>query len=231
MRKNLEFVVLALAIIATAGTGCKKDDVTAPTITLTGSSDITLSLPLTNNGAAAWEDPGFTASDDEDGTITSNVVSSGTVNPNRKGLYTITYTVSDAAGNQASATRTVRVVNDAEIFAGSYVDAVDTASISGVSLFDATITASDSINNLVSINNFGAFGSTANIYAAFSGTTVGSTISVATGQIIVTPTYIQNSYPAESLVLVNTSAAQSFSIKYQWNDGANSEVSISYYHK
>ena len=35
---------------------------------------------------------------------------SGTVDVNTTGTYTLTYTVSDAAGNEASLTRTVNVV-------------------------------------------------------------------------------------------------------------------------
>ena len=46
-----------------------------------------------------------------DGNLTSSVTLSGTVDVNTTGTYTLTYTVSDAAGNEANATRTVRVVD------------------------------------------------------------------------------------------------------------------------
>ena len=55
-------------------------------------------------------DPGVEAHDVRDGNITSDVVVSGTVDVNTTGTYTLTYTVSDAAGNEASLTRTVNVV-------------------------------------------------------------------------------------------------------------------------
>ena len=45
-----------------------------------------------------------------DGNLTSSVTLSGTVDVNTTGTYTLTYTVSDAAGNEANATRTVRVM-------------------------------------------------------------------------------------------------------------------------
>ena len=43
---------------------------------------------------------GITALDDVDGTITSSIVVSGAFDIDTIGTYTITYTVSDAAGNE-----------------------------------------------------------------------------------------------------------------------------------
>ncbi|MBL0063973.1 MAG: DUF5011 domain-containing protein [Bacteroidetes bacterium] len=97
-------------------TGCSKnEDTTAPSITLSGDQTMTVSLPATANGNSAYSEPGFSATDDEDGTITSSVTVSGTVDMNRKGSYTLTYTVADKAGNSTSVNRVVNVVNDAEV--------------------------------------------------------------------------------------------------------------------
>jgi len=52
---------------------------------------------------------GITAIDDIDGTITSSIVVSGDFDIDVLGTYTITYIVSDAAGNQTSLTRIVIV--------------------------------------------------------------------------------------------------------------------------
>ena len=61
---------------------------------------------------AAYIDAGATASDNVDGDITGSVSLSGTVDVTTAGSYTLTYAVSDAAGNAATAvTRTVTVVN------------------------------------------------------------------------------------------------------------------------
>ena len=49
------------------------------------------------------------AHDVRDGNLTSSVSVSGSVDVNATGTYTLTYTVSDAAGNNASLTRTVNV--------------------------------------------------------------------------------------------------------------------------
>lgn len=80
-------------------------DIVAPVITLTGSDTINVTL------GDAFTDPGATATDNVDGDITTSIVVSGdTVDVNTAGTYTITYNVSDAAGNPATeVTRTVTV--------------------------------------------------------------------------------------------------------------------------
>ena len=63
---------------------------------------------ITQLQGVAWVDPGVEAHDVRDGNLTSSVSVSGTVDVNATGTYTLTYTVSDAAGNEASLTRTVK---------------------------------------------------------------------------------------------------------------------------
>ena len=75
-------------------------DTTAPVIALTGS---TINLYV----GATFTDPGATASDNEDGNLTSSIITSGSVDTSTVGTYSITYSVSDAAGNSASVTRSV----------------------------------------------------------------------------------------------------------------------------
>ena len=64
---------------------------------------------ITQLQGVAWVDPGVEAHDVRDGNLTSSVSVSGSVDVNATGTYTLTYTVSDAAGNAASLTRTVNV--------------------------------------------------------------------------------------------------------------------------
>jgi len=79
-------------------------DTTAPIITLTGESTINLTV------GDSYTESGSTATDDIDGDLTSSIVISGTVDANTAETYTITYAVSDAAGNAALVvTRTVIV--------------------------------------------------------------------------------------------------------------------------
>lgn len=77
----------------------------APVITVNGDINITI------NKGTAYVDLGATAIDNADGDLTSRIVTTGTVNPNMLGTYTITYTVSDNSGNIATKTRTVNVVD------------------------------------------------------------------------------------------------------------------------
>lgn len=58
-----------------------------------------------------YNDAGATASDDVDGDISANIIINNQVNTNITGSYTVIYSVSDSAGNQGSATRTVNVLS------------------------------------------------------------------------------------------------------------------------
>lgn len=78
-------------------------DVVAPVITLSGQRE--LFVPL----GGTLKDPGATAQDDADGDLTAAIRRAGTVDTSVPGVYTLTYTVSDKAGNTASATRQVSV--------------------------------------------------------------------------------------------------------------------------
>ena len=82
-------------------------DTTPPVITITGSSSISL------NVGDSYTDAGATATDNIDGNLTSSIITSGTVDTATAGTYTITYSVSDAAGNSTSASRTVIVASNA----------------------------------------------------------------------------------------------------------------------
>ncbi len=80
----------------------EKDD-DKPKITLTGSSTTYLIL------GKAYSEPGYKASDNCDGDLTKQVQVSGSVNKDKEGTYTLTYSVSDSMGNKTSVTRKVVV--------------------------------------------------------------------------------------------------------------------------
>jgi uncharacterized protein (TIGR02145 family) len=81
-------------------------DVSAPIITIKGDN------PATINVGSIYSDAGAIAVDDVDGDVTNSIQTTGTVNPSVVGTYTITYTVSDTAGNISTAKRTVNVVDN-----------------------------------------------------------------------------------------------------------------------
>ena len=80
-------------------------DQTAPQITVNGSTDVTIEVGTT------WNDLGASALDNKEGVLTDAIVTTGIVNENVLGDYTITYSVKDNQGNASSATRIVRVVD------------------------------------------------------------------------------------------------------------------------
>ena len=95
-------------------------DVTAPELRLNGDAEITMAV------GTEYVDPGYSATDDYDGDVTSKVVISGTVNNAKAGTYELTYTVSDTAGNTTSKKRTViyEELGNLDISLGSVLDSV-----------------------------------------------------------------------------------------------------------
>ena len=79
------------------------NDGIAPTITLNGDSDITI------KAGTRFEDPGYTAKDSHGNDISDSVSVSDNISTYRAGTYTITYSVTDKFGNEASIDRTVTV--------------------------------------------------------------------------------------------------------------------------
>lgn len=81
----------------------KISDLSAPVITLKGETNTYIKVGTT------YTDPGFSASDNIDGDLTSKVSVTGGVDTSKMGSNTITYQVADAYGNKTIATRTVYV--------------------------------------------------------------------------------------------------------------------------
>ncbi|MCU0792386.1 MAG: DUF5011 domain-containing protein [Opitutaceae bacterium] len=88
-------------VLAPATTGGA--DTTPPVITLNGSAAVTVSW------GSGYTDAGASAIDDVDGSVAVQL--SGTVNPAKPGVYVLTYSAADTAGNAATPVqRTVTVV-------------------------------------------------------------------------------------------------------------------------
>lgn len=79
------------------------DDPIAPELSLKGGDTVTI------NAGEAYEEPGWTAVDSADGDLSDSVQVDGAVNSYAAGTYTLTYSVKDKHGNEASAQRTVEV--------------------------------------------------------------------------------------------------------------------------
>jgi hypothetical protein len=104
-RVDLAVVGDGVAIFLNDGSGnLGPADSTPPVIRLRGDATVNLTIDAT------YSDAGATASDAEDGDLTSKIVVTNPVNTALLGTYTITYAVSDLAGNAAApVTRTVNV--------------------------------------------------------------------------------------------------------------------------
>ena len=140
----IKFLLLINAIFSFFITGCfllpggNTVDTSAPVITLVGDASIVITVGDT------FTDPGATAVDETDGDISGDIAFGGDiVDTGTVGTYTITYNVSDAAGNAAvEVTREVSVVasvdetppvitllGDAAIFRGQDLVFIDPGAI------------------------------------------------------------------------------------------------------
>jgi hypothetical protein len=95
-----------LQLISGVPTWVSSPDITGPTITINGSTNMNVVV------GGSFTDPGATT---DEGTLST----SGTVNVNSVGTYTITYSATDATGNTATATRTVAVYKSQFNYSGS----------------------------------------------------------------------------------------------------------------
>ena len=82
-------------------------DVIPPVITILGRNPVT-SLRV---GSVMYKDAGAIATDNVDGNLTASILVNNPVNTSVAGTYTVTYSVTDAANNTGTATRTVIVSN------------------------------------------------------------------------------------------------------------------------
>lgn len=121
-------------------------DLTPPVITIRGAADTTILLDST------WKDPGATALDAVEGNLTAAIISSGVVNTEIVGSYTIHYRVQDNQGNASSETRTVHVRDIiAPVIENSQADKTDSCwevKVQLRSVFTDLTTASDNYNSL-----------------------------------------------------------------------------------
>ncbi|WP_156490569.1 DUF5011 domain-containing protein, partial [Oleiphilus sp. HI0086] len=136
-------------------------DTTIPVISLLGSNPMSIAL------GSIFSDPGATASDNIDGNISTSIIPSGSVDPTTLGSYTLSYDVSDSAGNAAlTVTRVVNVEdNSAPLISllgdnpmdislgGSYNEAGATATDN----VDGDLTSSIAINGSVDTDTPGTY--------------------------------------------------------------------------
>ena len=146
-------------------------DATPPVITLQGEATVSVEL------GSAYVELGATATDavDDDTTLSNNIIiDASAVDVNTAGTYSVTYNVSDAAGN--AATEVVRTVNVAADIVVPVINLIGDATVSvelGSDYTDAGATASDNLDgditasivtvNPVDVNTVGTYNITYNV--------------------------------------------------------------------
>jgi len=150
--KNALFVTTVLSLLSACGGGSdggsdggsESTDTVSPMITLNGAQTVQVELGQT------YVDGGAIAADDTDGNISQLIVISNPVNTAILGSYTVTYNVSDSAGNTANeVSRTVEVVDtQAPVITLIGADAVTTTV--GDPYLDSGATAMDNADGDIS---------------------------------------------------------------------------------
>lgn len=204
--QKLAFSALALLLLAA---GCKKDDVTAPVVTLVGAN------PLSVNLGGTFTDPGATATDDVDGDLSGAIVATGTVNTAAAGTYTRTYTATDAAGNAGTATRTVNVVMSRDAALGNYTTTTTCTTYPQNTVATTTTFQAGSSADKFVINMFYYNGGT------LTCTLSGNTATVDAGQA---PNPIGDTVTGSGTFSAN---GKSITMNYTFTPGSGSPVSCS----
>ena len=88
-------------------------DTEPPVITLNGANSVTI------DQGEVYTDQGATATDNVDGGLTNSIIiDTSALDTSVPGTYTVTYSVTDSAGNTSTATRTVNVIENPTVNAG-----------------------------------------------------------------------------------------------------------------
>ncbi|MGD0709850.1 MAG: immunoglobulin-like domain-containing protein [Bacteroidales bacterium] len=177
IKNILSVAALSMLVIAMVIISCKKENSIPPTITLNQPNENPWTIYLQANVT----DPGATAVDNSGNSLTTSIVSDwNNSNPDQNsiGTYTITYFVSDAAGNTASTTRTVIVINPAPFVQGNYtVTDILSGDTSAIANYAVTVAQSSTVDDGITIANFGGFGASVNVLATLNASNDSLTIS------------------------------------------------------
>ncbi len=172
-KNNFLTLIISIAIFGMFLYGCKKPDEIAPTILLNGDNPMEVTLN------SKYIEPGATATDNVDGNITSSIsIDASTIpvdaagNTNKTGSYTVTYSVSDEAGNSTTKDRTVNVVNSIEQYAILYTVEKTCQEYPGnnVPYYETTLKADEAVNNRIRFPDFSHLGF--NVYGNIDSVTI-----------------------------------------------------------
>lgn len=152
-------------------------DTTDPVISISGSTTIN------HEQGSTYNDPGATATDLVDGSVT---VTTNNQVGTAAGTYTVTYSAQDSAGNSATAVRTV-IVADTTDPTISLTGAASVNHAQGTTYVDAGATASDNIDGTLTPVLTGNVGGSAGVYTlTYTATDIAGNSAIATRTVTVT---------------------------------------------
>lgn len=157
-----KFSKLIIIISTVAFTGCAKSDVSEPIIMLNAD---TVSV---HYRTAPFIEPGFDVIDDYSCNLLDDMQVSGFVDVNRYGNYELLYSVSDEAGNVATANRQVDVILPLNDYYFIDWNAYDTCT-SGNYFYTGLIQDCDCPDQVVTVGNISNFGLSAVFNLPISG--------------------------------------------------------------
>jgi surface protein len=197
-------------------------DTTPPVVTLVGSDVIKLTINT------EYTELNATAEDWRDGVI-EDVVISGSVNTAILGDYTITYTVTDTAGNEGSITRTVQVLNPdvaQPIITLTGGDTIDWTQ--GFDYSDLGFAAFDERDGELTVEVTGEIDTTTTgtYTLTYTATDAAGNVTVVTRTINVvaaTPFITTWLIPSDSLSLTIPTSGSGYDYSIDWGDGTVEE--------
>jgi hypothetical protein len=130
---------------------CQKKDTIPPYIRLNGAADTSIVLNT------RYVDPGAFSKDETDAEL--EPIQLGYINKDSVGVYTLTYVAVDNSDNRAEVTRTIRVINDAQPYAGLYSvkEEITIDDITTTSEYNLDLIVSNRQNNRMIISNLGGY--------------------------------------------------------------------------
>ncbi len=132
--------------------GCTGASDENPTITLKGDTDITLKV------GEVIREPGYTATDPQDGDLTDKVQISSNLNFYKPGTYYVKYSVKDSDGNVAYATRTVTITQENSNYQGDVLYQNDNSTYDLASYYYLYQVLEEGKNMVESVDQFDAQG-------------------------------------------------------------------------
>jgi hypothetical protein len=158
-------LLLGVFCIITLIYSCKKNDETAPDLSLQGANPLYLQLGDT------WIEPGYLANDDVDGDITSKVVITSHLNTEQVNHYELVYSIEDKAGNSTTLIRDVYVTSNR--LKGSYhVKDSIVGTNAGIYEYNFSVLQDSLLYNKIIFKNFRGFGESVIVNATVTGPSV-----------------------------------------------------------